>query len=87
MNQTHLNLDWKTSSKWIDNGMKEIINRFNLKLPENRTHMSYCFVKKNTNRYFKKHLGFSYKTILDGSTEITITDYKKLTMFRIKYGL
>ena len=77
--------------KWIRLAEIEIIQRFKLKLPEGKpNYPSYYFTKKNTNRYFKKHLGFTYgrnipKLKLHGA--IFVHDYKKLMLFRIKHGL
>jgi len=88
-----LYLDWHDASKWIKSGMTEVIQRFGLKPPKGYPdYPSYCFVKKNTNRYFRKHLGFTYndtfrKTIFMGCTTIKILDPKKLMVFRLKYGL
>lgn len=78
-------------SKWIRSAQIEIIQRFDLKLPEGKPdYPSYYFTKKNTNRYFKKHLGFTYGRnigTLKRYCTILVHDYKKLMLFRIKHGL
>jgi hypothetical protein len=87
-----IHLRWPDFNKWITHAQNEVIQRFNLKPPEGYpNYPSYCFVKKNTNRYFRKHLGFTfcynfYKENHDRSI-ITILDRKKLMIFRLKYGL
>jgi hypothetical protein len=89
MGSDEIYLEWFLSSKWIRSAEKEIIERFNLKPPEGYpNYPSYCFVKKNSNRYFRKHLGFTFQwdTPL-GVTRITILDPKKLFLFRLKYGI
>ena len=65
---------------WKYTAMTEIVNRFNIET--NGRFITYAFVKKNTNRYFKKHLGFIF--IKD---VVHIIDHKKLLVFRIKCGL
>ena len=79
--------------RWIAYAELEIVERFNLKLPEGcPNHLSYCFKKKNTNRYFKKHLGFTFTYNLGKGKVfdyaiIYVKDYRKLMLFRIKYGI
>jgi hypothetical protein len=83
--------------KWIKYGKLEIISRLNLKLKSGLpNYPDYYFIKKNSNRYFKKHLGFTYSgnynpikvnNIIYSHMLITINDYKKLMVFRLKYDL
>ena len=92
MESEKLYLEWSEFKKWIKFGQDEIIQRFNLKPPEGYpNYPSYCFVKKNNNRYFRKHLGFTFqynvKKENPNLTIITIIDRKKLMIFRLKYGL
>lgn len=96
-------IDYNTYFKWIRLGMNDVINRFNLKPrpPKdwkgnlNDVPNSYYFTKRNTNRYFRKHLGFTYK-IFDPEdyninylkkAMIKVYDEKKLFVFKLKYGL
>ncbi len=81
--------------EWIHRGMDEIICRFNLKVPSGYPNYTYYyFVKKNSNRYFRKHLGFTYNRLRyyrhlcnNFSGLITVVDYKKLMLFKLKYDL
>jgi hypothetical protein len=70
---------------------KEIIQRLKLKRdPRLPDYPGYYFVKKNSNRYFRKHLGFTHirnATNVLGSGTIIIHDYKKLMLFFLKYNL
>lgn len=92
MESDEIHLQWPEFNKWIKFGQDEVIQRFNLKPPEGYpNYPNYCFVKKNTNRYFRKHLGFtfcySFKQSFPDYSIITILDRKKLMVFRLKYGL
>jgi len=89
MVSNEINLQWSVGSDWVRSGEKEVIERFNLKPPEGYpNYPSYCFVKKNSNRYFRKHLGFTHHWIRCSSfIKIVINDPKKLMVFRLKYGL
>ena len=78
-----IHLEWTVFDKWVRFAEQEIIKRFDLKLSKGYPNYSgYYFIKKNSNRYFKKHLGF----IVDSSI-IKIVDHKKLMVFILKYGL
>lgn len=89
-NELHL-ASWDEFLKWAKCAQNEVIERFNLKPPAGYpNYPSYCFVKKNSNRYFRKHLGF----VLNAKTNklitnyvIIINDFKKTMVFRLKYGL
>lgn len=83
---------------WINNGKREIISRFKLKLPSGRyDYPDSYFIKKNSNRYFRKHFGFTYaglynnKLFKNGTLKrfvlITVNDYKKLMLFKLKFDL
>lgn len=78
-------------SKWIRIGCIDLIERFNLKLqPGLPDYPYYYFVKKNTNRYFRKHLGFTYCYNVKSPSRfgtITVTDARKLMLFKLKYLL
>ena len=78
-------------SKWIELAKRDIIEKFNLKLyPGTPNYSSYYFIKKNTNRYFKKHLGFTYCYCSPNhirSGVINVIDIKKLMVFRLKHGI
>jgi hypothetical protein len=92
MESDEIHLQWPEFNKWINHAQAEVIQRFNLKPPEGYpNYPSYCFVKKNTNRYFRKHLGFTFcynfKQRNPDYSIITILDRKKLMVFRLKYGL
>lgn len=89
MVSNEINLQWSVGSKWVNCAEKEVIERFNLKPPEGYpNYPSYCFVKKNSNRYFRKHLGFTHQWIRNIAViKIIITDPKKLMVFRLKYGI
>jgi hypothetical protein len=90
MNETEFELPYDIAAKWINFGVEEIISRFNLKPPEGYPNYPYyCFVKKNNNRYFRKHLGFSFGRIKGNfkCTKIKITNPKKLMVFRLKYDI
>ena len=86
-----LDLSDNVFSKWIRLGQNEIIEKFDLKLPSGLpNYPSYYFTKKNPNRYFKKHLGFTYCYNMGDPKRkgtINITDHKKLMVFRLKYDL
>lgn len=85
--------------KWIKHGMRDMIERFNIKPPEGiyANFDCYYFKKRNPNRYFKKHLGFTYngKAIRNTSdnksklkiSTIKVHDYNKLFLFKLKHGL
>jgi hypothetical protein len=81
--------------RWIKYAEHEIVERFNLSPPDKtktKYHTSYCFSKKNTNRYFRKHLGFTFTYNLGKGKVfdyaiIYVKDYRKLMLFRIKYGI
>lgn len=85
--------------KWVKHGMRDMIERFNIKPPEGiyATIDCYYFKKRNPNRYFKKHLGFTYngnavRSTIDNKSKIKIStikvyDYNKLFLFRLKHGL
>lgn len=85
--------------KWVKHGMRDMIERFNIKPPEGiyATIDYYFFTKRNPNRYFKKHLGFTYngkavRTTIDNKTKLRIStikvyDYNKLFLFKLKHGL
>lgn len=88
---SQFDLPYSILSKWIELAKKDIIEKFNLKLyPGTPNYSSYYFIKKNTNRYFKKHLGFTYcnnfKSLSKLGT-ITVINAKKLMLFRLKYSL
>jgi hypothetical protein len=96
MEFNEIHLPYGVDTKWIKLAQQEVIQRFNLKPPEGYpNYPSYCFVKKNSNRYFRKHLGFTVNLNLrkgvDGKfpayTTINVVDPKKLMIFRLKYGL
>ena len=89
MVSNEINLNWKAGSNWVRLAEKEIIEKFNLKPPEGYpNYPSYCFVKKNSNRYFRKHLGFTHHGVRNTAIiKIVITDPKKLMVFRLKYGI
>jgi hypothetical protein len=94
MNETEFDLPWDVAQKWINFGIEEIIFRFNLKPPAGYPNYPYyCFVKKNNNRYFRKHLGFSFSKnkeknfVFVTSIKIKIIDPEKLMIFRLKYGI
>jgi hypothetical protein len=97
MESNVLIISWDISSKWIKCAQQEVIQRFNLKPPEGYpNYPSYCFVKKNSNRYFRKHLGFSINDNIKKKdkdnksypyTTFNINDLKKFMIFRLKYGL
>ena len=97
MESKELLIEWGVSDKWIKCAQREVIERFNLKSPSGYPKRdSYCFVKKNSNRYFRKHLGFTFddnikKRQLDLTekpyTSFHINDPKKFMLFRLKYGL
>jgi hypothetical protein len=77
---------------FINIAMRHIINKFKLKPDEKYIRrfknipLSYFFVKKNTNRYFKKHLGFTYTYVPDG-TLIKVVDNKKFMLFKLQYEI
>ena len=90
MNETEFELPYDIAAKWINFGVTEIIFRFDLKPPKGYPNYPYyCFVKKNNNRYFRKHLGFSFSRnkVNFLTTKIKIIDPKKLMVFRLKYGI
>lgn len=98
MESDEIRLSFQDSSKWTLYAEREVIQRFNLKPPEGYpNYPSYCFVKKNSNRYFKKHLGFTLDHNLRkkvngekkyvGYTTVHINNHKKLMVFLLKYGL
>jgi hypothetical protein len=83
-------------------GCVEILSRFQLpyhpKYPKvsDLTDVIYChtrFFKKNTNRYFRKHLGFTYQywnqsDFMRGfGVKVKINDPQKFLVFLLKYGL
>lgn len=77
--------------KFVYIAQKEIIQKLNLKLqPGVPNYPGYFFIKKNSNRYFRKHLGFTIsrnkKSPLRLGT-IFVHDYKKLMLFRLKCGI
>jgi hypothetical protein len=82
---------------WTKRGMRDMIERFNIKKPEGiyGNFDTYYFKKRNPNRYFKKHLGFTYHS-LSGKVKdyplikvdvIKVYDYNKLFLFKLKHGL
>lgn len=78
-------------TNFLYTAMRHIINKFKLNPPEHlliyrSIPLSYYFVKRNTNRYFRKHLGFTYTYVKDG-TMVTITDHKKHMLFKLQYGV
>lgn len=85
--------------KWVKHGMRDMIERFNIKPPEGiyAKFDCYYFTKRNPNRYFKKHLGFTYhgsavRYTSDKKSKLKITiikvyDYNKLFLFKLKHGL
>jgi hypothetical protein len=90
MESDEIMLDQSIFSKWIKHGMAEIIKRFDLQLPSGMPdYPHYYFMKKNPNRYFKKHLGFTYSYISNSERKgtITVNDHKKLMVFRLKYDI
>jgi len=86
-----IHLEYHIFQKWVTLGMEEIIERFNLKLPDGfPNYPYYYFTKKNSNRYFKKHLGFVYGRNIKTPYRygaVYVTNYKKLMLFRLKYDL
>ena len=82
----------REDSIFINIAMRHIINKFKLKPDEKYIRrfknipLSYFFVKKNTNRYFKKHLGFTYTYVPDG-VMIKVVDHKKLMLFKLQYEI
>lgn len=87
--KTYYIKSWFKLDKIIQSGMIEIVQRFELKRDPNKG-ITYCFVKKNTNRYFRKHLGFTYGYCWDrndNNGSITINDFKKFSLFVLKYGI
>lgn len=96
MESEKLYLEWIEFHKWVKYAEAEVIQRFNLKPPEGYpNYPNYCFVKKNTNRYFRKHLGFTINMNLYITKDIipirlytiVINDRKKLMIFRLKYEI
>ena len=80
---------WFKLDKIIQSGMIEVVERFNLIKDPNKS-IRYCFVKKNSNRYFRKHLGFTYCHCWhrnDNNGSITINDFKKFSLFALKYEI
>jgi hypothetical protein len=91
MDSDEILLGWNVSWKFIRLAQSEVIERFNLKPPAGYpNYPNYCFVKKNSNRYFRKHLGFTFNSnikIFKPYITIRILDHKKLMVFRLKYGV
>jgi hypothetical protein len=99
MESDEIRLSFQDSTKWAHCAEREVIQRFNLKPPKGYpNYPSYCFVKKNSNRYFRKHLGFTLDLnlrkknddgdrVYRGYTSVHVNDYKKLMVFMLKYGL
>lgn len=91
MNSDEILLDWNESCTFIRLAQSEVIQRFNLKPPMGYpNYPNYCFVKKNSNRYFRKHLGFTFNSnirIFKPYITIRIVNHKKLMVFRLKYGV
>jgi hypothetical protein len=85
-------IPWREDTKFINNAMRHIINKFKLKpalkfaIRFDIVPLNYYFVKKNTNRYFKKHLGFTYTYVPDG-TLIKVVDNKKFMLFKLQYEI
>lgn len=88
---SQFDLPYSVLSKWVELAKKDIIEKFNLKLyPGTPNYSSYYFIKKNTNRYFKKHLGFTYCYNVKSPSRfgtITVIDARKLMLFKLKYLL
>ena len=91
MDSNEILLDWNESCTFIRSAQAEVIERFNLKPPEGYPdYPNYCFVKKNSNRYFRKHLGFTFNSNIKNFrpyVTIRILDHKKLMVFKLKYGV
>jgi hypothetical protein len=98
----NLTVPYPDCCAWLDFGMYEIIKRFNLEPRCNKKQFeffsrrgvkipdSYCFTKKNTNRYFKKHLGFTYQWItldMNNGVRLSVIDRNKFLIFKLKYDL
>lgn len=91
-------LEHSKACVWINRGKLEIISRFKLKLPSGfYDYPDYYFTKKNPNRYFRKHFGFTYsgmykhrlitKGVLGAHVLITVNDPKKFFLFKLKLDL
>lgn len=89
MESNCIELPFNDFCNFIRIAQKEVIQRLNLKLqPGYPDYPGYYFVKKNSNRYFRKHLGFMTtrsKRLYYG--KIIVNDYKKLLLFRLKYNI
>jgi hypothetical protein len=81
----------------IHHGMTEILSRFELPVhPEygkSKFAESSRFFKKNSNRYFRKHLGFTFRydcrklNAYTFGVAIKINDIKKFLVFCLKYEI
>jgi hypothetical protein len=80
----------------VQHGMKEILSRFELPVHPEYSKGSFestRFYKKNSNRYFRKHLGFTFRYHNDKNWKYTfgvsikITDLKKFLVFCLKYEI
>jgi hypothetical protein len=99
MAETYIEIDIPDGDyflKIIKSAALDIINRFNLKMLKPH-YMWSCFKKKNSNRYFKKHLGFTYHStikydVIDGRKNykfkkfFKIYDDRKFMLFILKHG-
>ena len=80
----------------VQHGMKEILSRFELPVHPEYVKGSYestRFFKKNSNRYFRKHLGFTFRyncyklSAYTFGVAIKINDIKKFLVFCLKYEI
>jgi hypothetical protein len=92
MDKTYIEIDMTNIFdfyKIIQKGALDVIERFNLKTI-NGYNTWDCFKKKNSNRYFRKHLGFTYHSIIINNHKykrfFRIYDKHKYMLFALKHG-